>query len=86
MAKHSHQILGERIVARREDRRWDQKTLAEHAEINAGYLSMIERGLKAPSIGTLHKLRRALSLSDAEFLGLIDLLQPEREGNGGEAA
>jgi transcriptional regulator with XRE-family HTH domain len=72
------QQLGRRIVKRRKDRGWDQKTLARVAGINAGYLSSIERGLKAPSLSTLHKLRFALGLEDEVFLAWIDLLRPER--------
>lgn len=70
--------LGRKIVAKRQSigDGWDQKTLAEVSGVNAGYLSMIERGLKAPSIGTLHKLRKALSLTDDVFLAWLDLLEP----------
>lgn len=69
--------LGKKVVKARTDKGWDQKTLAEAADINAGYLSMIERGLKAPSIATFHKLRDALALEDEVFLAWLDLLRPE---------
>ena len=78
--------LGERIVKARKDRGWDQQTLARAAEINPGYLSYIERGLKQPSLSTLHKLRNALSLQDEVFWSWVDLLAPEDSSNGGEAA
>lgn len=83
MAKHRDlQALGEKIVRKRKsigEEGWDQKTLAEASGVNAGYLSMIERGMKAPSIATLHKLRRALSLDDDVFLAWLELLAPDEE-------
>lgn len=71
--------LGKRIVARRKQRGWDQKTLARVAGINGGYLSVIERGKKAPSLSTLHKLRDALNLDDDVFLAWLDLMRPDDE-------
>lgn len=64
--------LGRRIVKAREELGWNQKQLAEAAGVNPGYLSMIERGLKRPSLDTLRKLRDALGLHDDVFLSWVE--------------
>lgn len=66
--------LGQDIVKRRVANGWDQKTLAGQASVNPGYLSTIERGIKQPSLGTLHKLRVALVISDDAWLRWLDML------------
>lgn len=68
--------LGDLVVAKRTAKpfQWNQKQLAEEAGINGGYLSLIESGQRAPSIQTLHKLRRALMLSDSEFMHWLSFL------------
>lgn len=74
--------LGKRIVKARKAMEWNQKELARAAALNAGYLSMIERGLKAPSLATLHKLRAALALDDDTFLAWLDVIAPRGERKG----
>lgn len=74
--------LGKRIVKARKAKEWNQKDLAAAANLNQGYLSMIERGLKAPSLPTLHKLRTALALDDDVFLAWLDIIAPASERKG----
>ncbi|HCF59023.1 MAG TPA: XRE family transcriptional regulator [Myxococcales bacterium] len=61
--------LGRRIRQLRQSRteRITQEGLAERAEISVSFLSMIERGERAPHIDTLARLARALEVSISEL-------------------
>lgn len=61
--------LGARLRALRQDRGLTLDALAEAAAIDKGYLSRLERGLKAPSIATLLRLSEALGVPAAELFG-----------------
>ena len=71
--------LGDLVVAKRTAApfKWNQKQLADEAGINGGYLSLIESGQRAPSIRTLHKLRRALRLTESEFVHWLSILDED---------
>jgi len=73
--------LGRRVIKARKDRGWDQKTLADRAGLNGGYVSNIEHGVKAPSLYALHKLRDALDLDDSTWLLWLDGLRPREKDN-----
>lgn len=61
--------LGKRIRQLRQSRseRITQEDLAERAEISVSFLSMIERGERAPHIDTLARLAKALGVSVSEL-------------------
>ena len=59
----SDNILGYRIKAARENRKWTQEQLAEMAGISTVYLSEIENKRTIPSFSILSKLCRLLNLS-----------------------
>lgn len=61
--------LGARLRALRIAREMTLDTLATAAQIDKGYLSRLERGLKAPSIATLLRLSEALEVPPAELFG-----------------
>lgn len=81
--------LGQRIRLLRQARpeRVTQEELAESAEISVSFLSMIERGERAPHLDTLAKLARALDITmgelflfaDEEPKGLDPMLKPLAE-------
>jgi len=54
--------LGRQIRAAREIRGLTQEKLAERAGINNSFLSQVERGLKAPSLKTLHAIATELEV------------------------
>jgi transcriptional regulator with XRE-family HTH domain len=61
--------LGSRIRLLRQSRseRITQEELAERADISVSFLSMIERGERAPHIDTLAKLARGLGVTVSEL-------------------
>jgi transcriptional regulator with XRE-family HTH domain len=60
-------LLGERIRRLRRDRQLTQLDLARQVGVTNGQISTIERGLSAPSIGTLRKISEALDVPLIEF-------------------
>ncbi|MGE5741701.1 MAG: helix-turn-helix domain-containing protein, partial [Candidatus Aminicenantes bacterium RBG_16_66_30] len=65
-----HKILGERIRRARRDRQMTQLDLARRVGVTNGQISTIERGLSAPSIGTLRRISAALEVP------LVDFFEP----------
>jgi transcriptional regulator with XRE-family HTH domain len=61
--------LGARLRARREGLGWSQAELAERIDISANYVSVLERGLKLPTLDTLVALAQALNVPASELLG-----------------
>jgi transcriptional regulator with XRE-family HTH domain len=62
--------IGEWISVLRHRKGWDQKTLADKADIGATHVSDIERGAHDPTYKTRRKLARALGVPVAELLDL----------------
>jgi DNA-binding XRE family transcriptional regulator len=59
--------LAKRIHELRKAREYSQEELAQRAGISISYLSMIERGKRVPSIGTLAVLASVLGVSLSEM-------------------
>ncbi|MBM3475206.1 MAG: helix-turn-helix transcriptional regulator [Armatimonadetes bacterium] len=52
--------LGRRIATLRRAARLSQEELAERAGYSVGFISLVERGVNAPSIGGADRIARAL--------------------------
>lgn len=59
--------FGRRIRALRRRKEMTQEQLAEAADISVDFLSLVERGINAPSFETLEKLGTALNVSTKEM-------------------
>ncbi len=62
-------LIGSQLRSLRKAQNMTLDVLAERTAMNKGYLSRLERGLKAPSVSTLVKLSEALSVSVGELIG-----------------
>ena len=60
--------FGEAVRAMRRRRGLSQEELADAAGLHRTHISLIERGLREPSLDTLVKLCRGLGVSPAEAL------------------
>jgi transcriptional regulator with XRE-family HTH domain len=69
--------IGERLRFYRQGRKKTQAAVAGLAGVSEDYLSQIERGLKTPTIGLLHKFARILGVQVSVLLG-----EPESEQDG----
>jgi len=59
--------FGKRLVEIRMQKGMTQERLAEAANISADFISLMERGIRAPSFVTLERLSKALGVSVKEF-------------------
>lgn len=67
--------FGQRLKTLRNRAGLTQEELAAHADISVDFLSLVERGINAPSFETLERLAKALDLRvqdlfDFEQLGM----------------
>lgn len=78
----SYAIDGERLEAIRVSQRMSPATLADLVGCTPGYIRLLERNVKNPSLEMVGKLERALGVT-AEALGCSDLppraTDPERQ-------
>jgi transcriptional regulator with XRE-family HTH domain len=66
-AEDYQKVLGDRIRRMRRDRQLTQLDLARQVGVTNGQISTIERGLSAPSIGTLRRISSALDVPIVNF-------------------
>jgi transcriptional regulator with XRE-family HTH domain len=69
--RSSHSLrmgLARQIRLLREDRQLTQEKLAFHAGLHRNYVSLLERGLKSPTVDVLHRLARALAVKASTLL------------------
>lgn len=64
-------LLGRAVRAARKTRGWTLADLSEAAGLDTGFLSKVERGLKAPSVSTVLNLSRALGVPVAQLFGEV---------------
>jgi transcriptional regulator with XRE-family HTH domain len=67
VAEDYQKIIGDRIRRIRRDRQLTQLDLARQVGVTNGQISTIERGLSAPSIGTLRRISVALAVPLMDF-------------------
>ena len=67
------EAIGARIRSAREHLGLSQEELAARADVNAGYLSLIERGQREPSLSKLHKIATATNLTLGDLLGAAEV-------------
>ena len=64
--------VGEELRASREKRRISQEQLGFDAGIHRTYVSLIERGLKSPTLNVLFRLCSALDVTPADFVRNVE--------------
>lgn len=67
-SKTLQQIFLANLKMRRLDRKLSQEALAAKAGLSVSYISMLERGQRSPSLGTLEALAGALGVSPVGLL------------------
>ena len=61
-------LLGERIRQYREQRGLTQEELSQRIGVSSNHLSVLERGIKAPRLGTFLSIAQALQITPNELL------------------
>ena len=54
--------FGNRLLAIRRERKLTQEQFAEHVGISVDFLSLIERGINAPSFETIEQMAKSLKV------------------------
>ncbi len=62
--------LGQRIAVLRKNQKLTQAELAEKLNLSTEYISLLERGLRIPSVPVLKKIEKILDYSLKSLLGL----------------
>lgn len=65
--------FGQRLKSLRNRAGLTQEELAAHADISVDFLSLVERGINAPSFETLEKLAKALDVPVQQLFDFEDL-------------
>ena len=81
-----NQRISARIRIERESRGWSQEELAEHAELNRGYVGEIERGSVIASLATVEKLAGALGVAASGLVERGEAIQRAQRVRGIELA
>lgn len=66
-------IIGKVIQEFREKKGFSQEVLSGFADIGRTHLSMIERGMRKPTLDTLFKISHALKVDASEIVKAIEM-------------
>ena len=66
------EIFGKVLREIRTENNISQEKLAELCDLDRTYISLLERGLRQPTITTIFKLARALDISPSSIIGLVE--------------
>lgn len=75
-------LFGEVLRVYRKKRGFTQEQLAELTDLHDRYISLMERGLRQPTLTTIFKLAQALEISPQELLRLVERNYQKRKRNG----
>lgn len=64
-------VFGEILQVLRKEKKLTQEELAFRSGLDRTYISLMERGLRVPTLATLFKLSRALNVEPEEVILLI---------------
>ena len=66
------EVFSKMLRELRESNNISQEKLAEYCDLDRTYISLLERGLRQPTITTFFKLSKALKISPSEFIKNIE--------------
>jgi transcriptional regulator with XRE-family HTH domain len=66
-------VFGKVLRTLREGKNLSQEKLAEYCDLDRTYISLLERGLRQPTISTIFKIADALDISPSELVRKVEL-------------
>lgn len=66
------EMFGKVLRELRESNNISQEKLAEYCDLDRTYISLLERGLRQPTITTIFKLAKALNISPSSFIQKVE--------------
>lgn len=67
------EVFGKVLRELRESKQISQEKLAEYCELDRTYISLLERGLRQPTITTIFKLAQALQIKPSELIAKVEI-------------
>lgn len=64
--------FGEVLRDLRNQRKISQERLAEYADLDRTYISLLERGLRQPTLETIFKISNALTILPSELIKRVE--------------
>jgi transcriptional regulator with XRE-family HTH domain len=75
------QAFGQILREYRKKANLSQEKLAQESDLDRTYISLLERGLRQPSITTVFKLSTALKISSTEIISALETMVNENPEN-----
>jgi len=66
------EIFGKVLRELRVGNKVSQEKLAEYCDLDRTYISLLERGLRQPTITTIFKLAKALKISPSKMIEMVE--------------
>ena len=66
-------VFGQVLRTLREGKNLSQEKLAEYCDLDRTYISMLERGLRQPTISTIFKIADALDILPSELVKKVEM-------------
>ena len=66
------EIFGKVLRELREANNISQEKLAEYCELDRTYISLLERGLRQPTITTIFKLAKSLNIAASDLIKKVE--------------
>ncbi len=66
------EVFGEILKELRESNKISQEKLAEYCDLDRTYISLLERGLRQPTITTIFKIASALDIPASEIIQKVE--------------
>lgn len=66
------QAFGNVLRALRKEQKVSQVMLAEYSQLDRTYISLLERGLRQPSLSTVFKIGSALKIAPSEIIRQVE--------------
>ena len=67
------EVFGKVLRELREAKQLSQEKLAEYCELDRTYISLLERGLRQPTITTIFKLAKALNITPSQLIEKVQV-------------
>ena len=66
------EIFGKVLREMRDENQISQEKLAEYCDLDRTYISLLERGLRQPTITTIFKLAKALDITPSQLIAKVE--------------
>jgi len=64
-------VFGQVLRELREERKLSQEKLAEYCDLDRTYISLLERGLRQPTLTTIFRLSEALKMKPSQIIAIV---------------